>query len=83
MGASSPHLPTTPWGSRVSPVTRRQGALTVSLNVDYVANARLGQWLRIEPRVIKVGGTLGFADALITADQDINARASATFRMFS
>jgi uncharacterized protein (TIGR00369 family) len=60
-----------------------KGALTVSLNVDYVANAKLGQWLKIEPRVIKAEGTLGFADALITADRDIIARASATFRMFS
>jgi uncharacterized protein (TIGR00369 family) len=59
------------------------GALTVSLSVDYVASAKLGQWLRIEPRVIKAGGTLAFADALITADGDTIARASATFRMFS
>jgi uncharacterized protein (TIGR00369 family) len=60
-----------------------KGALTVSLNVDYAASAKLGQWLRIEPRVIKAGSTLGFADALITADGETIARASATFRMFS
>ena len=60
-----------------------KGALTVSLTVDYVASAKLGQWLRIEPRVIKVGGTLSFADALVTADDTIIARANATFRMFS
>jgi len=60
-----------------------KGALTVSLNVDYLASAALGQWLRIEPRVIKVGGTLSFADALVTADDTIIARANATFRMFS
>lgn len=60
-----------------------KGALTVNLNVDYVTSAKLGQWLRIEPRVIKTGGTLGFADALITADGDTIARANATFRVFS
>ena len=60
-----------------------KGALTVSLNVDYVASAKLGQWLRIEPRAIEVGRTLGFVDALITADGDTIARASATFRMVS
>jgi uncharacterized protein (TIGR00369 family) len=60
-----------------------KGALTVSLNVDYVATAKLGQWLLIAPRVIKTGGTLGFADTLITADGEAIARASATFRMFS
>jgi uncharacterized protein (TIGR00369 family) len=60
-----------------------KGALTVSLNVDYVATAKLGQWLAVAPRVIKAGGTLGFADALVTADGETIARASATFRMFS
>ena len=60
-----------------------KGALTVSLAVDYVATAKLGQWLKIVPRVIKAGGTLGFADALITADGETIARANATFRMFS
>ena len=60
-----------------------KGALTVSLNVDYVATAKLRQWLQIVPRVIKAGGTLGFADALITADGETIARASATFRMLA
>lgn len=60
-----------------------KGALTVSLSIDYVASAKLGQWLRIDPRVIKAGGTLAFADALVTAAGDTIARASATFRMFS
>jgi len=60
-----------------------KGALTVSLNVDYVATARLGQWLQITPRVIKAGGSLDFVDALITADGETAARASATFRIFS
>jgi uncharacterized protein (TIGR00369 family) len=60
-----------------------KGALTVNLSIDYVLSAKLGQWLRIEPRVIKSGGTLGFADALITADGETIARANATFRMYS
>ena len=60
-----------------------KGALTVSLNVDYVATAKLGQWLQIAPRVLKAGSSLSFADALITADTEIIARASATFRMLS
>lgn len=60
-----------------------KGALTVSLGVDYVATAKLGQWLLIAPRVIKAGGTLGFADALVTADGEAIARANATFRMYT
>jgi uncharacterized protein (TIGR00369 family) len=57
------------------------GALTVSLTIDYLASAQVGQWLLIEPRVLKVGSTLAFADALVTADGAIVARASGTFRM--
>jgi len=33
--------------------------------------------------VIKVGSSLGFAEALISTDSDVIARASATFRMYS
>ena len=59
------------------------GAVTVGLSVDYVATAKLGQWLQIEPRVVKAGRSLGFVDALITADGDVVARANATFRLTS
>ena len=37
----------------------------------------------IDPRVVKTGSTLGFVDALITADGETIARASAVFRMLS
>lgn len=55
--------------------------VTVSLNVDYAATANIGQWLQVEPRVIKAGRSMGFVDALVTADGGIIARASATFRI--
>ncbi len=55
-------------------------AVTVSLSIDYAATAQIGQWLLIEPRVIKAGRSMGFVDALITADGASIARASATFR---
>lgn len=58
-----------------------RGAVTVSLNVDYAATANIGQWLQIEPRVIRAGRSMGFVDALITADVTVIARASATFRV--
>jgi uncharacterized protein (TIGR00369 family) len=56
-------------------------AVTVSLSVDYVRSATPGQWLQIEPRVIRAGGNLGFVDALVTAGGETVARASATFRI--
>ena len=60
-----------------------QGLVTVSLSVDYAGSARAGQWLQIAPRVLKTGRSMGFADAVVTADGDIIARASATFRIMS
>lgn len=58
-------------------------AVTVGLTIDYVRSAEPGQWLQIEPRVIRSGGKLGFVDALVTADGATIARASATFRVLS
>jgi uncharacterized protein (TIGR00369 family) len=58
-------------------------AVTVSLTVDYVRSAAAGQWLQVEPRVIRSGGKLGFVDALVTADGETIARANATFRVVS
>jgi uncharacterized protein (TIGR00369 family) len=60
-----------------------QGLVTVSLAVDYTGSAQPGQWLQIEPRVLKTGRSMGFADAIVTADGDIIARANATFRLMS
>ena len=60
---------------------RARGAVTVSLNIDYAATANLGQWLQVEPRVVRAGRSMGFVDALITADGATIARASATFRV--
>ena len=57
------------------------GAVTVSLSVDFAAAARLGQWVQVTPRVLKAGRTMGFADALVTADGAVIARASATFQL--
>jgi uncharacterized protein (TIGR00369 family) len=57
------------------------GLVTVGLSVDYVGSAKLGQWLQVEPRVLRVGNSMAFADALVTADGAIVARASASFRV--
>ena len=58
-------------------------AVTVSLTLDYVQTAAPGQWLQVEPRVIRAEGRLGFVDALITADGRSIARANATFRILT
>lgn len=60
-----------------------QGLVTVSLSVDYVGAAKIGQWLQIEPRVLRTGKSMGFADALVKAGDGVIARANATFRVLS
>jgi acyl-coenzyme A thioesterase PaaI-like protein len=66
---------------RIDDSATHSGAVTVSLGLDYAASAKVGQWLQITPRVIKAGRSIGFVDALVTADGDVVARASATFRL--
>jgi uncharacterized protein (TIGR00369 family) len=56
-------------------------AVTVHLSIDYVSSARKGDWIEINPRIIRAGSTIGFVDAIILADGRIAARANAVFRM--
>ena len=53
--------------------------VTVSLSIDFIGTAELGQWLQVEPQVIKTGRTLCVAQCLVTADGAPIARANATF----
>jgi uncharacterized protein (TIGR00369 family) len=57
--------------------------LTVSLAVDYIGTARIGQWLAVECDVIKTGSTICFAQSLIMADDTAIARANGTFRVLT
>ncbi|WP_426437687.1 PaaI family thioesterase [Bradyrhizobium genosp. P] len=55
--------------------------VTISLAVDFVGSAKIGQWLAVEGDVIKTGSTICFAQCLIKADDVTIARASGTFRV--
>ena len=55
--------------------------VTVSLAVDYIGTAAIGQWLAVESEVIKTGGTLCFAQCRVTADGAVISRANGTFRV--
>jgi acyl-coenzyme A thioesterase PaaI-like protein len=55
--------------------------VTISLAVDFIGTAQLGQWLAIESDVIKTGSTICFAQCLIKADGAVIARANGTFRV--
>ncbi|HLZ84761.1 MAG TPA: PaaI family thioesterase [Caulobacteraceae bacterium] len=57
------------------------GLVTVNLAIDYLGTATVGQWLQITPSVVKVGGSLCFAQAIVTADGRPCARANSTFKV--
>ena len=64
-------------------VANASGLVTVSLSVDFVGFAKVGQWLEIRPHVIKAGKSLCFATALVLADDSVCARASGVFKVVS
>lgn len=55
--------------------------LTISLSVDYLGSANIGQWLEVDTNFVKAGGSICFAQSLITADGVPCARANATFKV--
>ena len=55
--------------------------VTISLAIDFVGSAEIGQWLSIESEVIRTGSTICFAQSLIKADDAVIARANGTFRV--
>ena len=55
--------------------------VTISLAVDFVGTAQIGQWLVVESEVIRTGRTICFAQSLIRADDVVIARANGTFRV--
>ena len=64
-------------------IENTSGLVTVSLSVDFVGFARVGQWLEIRPDVIKTGKSLCFVTALALADDCVCARASGVFKVVS
>lgn len=55
--------------------------VTVSLSIDFIGTAQIGQWIAIEPDVIKTGATICFVQSLVKTDGIVIARANATFRV--
>lgn len=55
--------------------------VTVSLALDFLGSASLGQWVQVEPKLNRLGSTLCFAEALVSADGAPCAKAHATFRV--
>ena len=57
------------------------GLVTVSLTTNYLGAAKVGSWLVISPEAVKLGGSLAFARALVSADGAMIADATANFKI--
>lgn len=57
------------------------GLLTISLGMDFVGSATKGQWLQVETNFVKAGGSVCFAQCLVSADGVPCARGNATFKV--
>ena len=55
--------------------------VTISMAIDFISSAQIGQWLTVETDVIKTGNTICFAQCLVKADGVAIARANGTFRV--
>jgi uncharacterized protein (TIGR00369 family) len=55
--------------------------VTISLGIDFLGVAHIGQWIEIDTSFTRGGATISFAQAFVTADGKICARANATFRV--
>lgn len=68
----------------VNLATARQatgGLVTVSLGMDYLGQAKVGQWLEFDTDFVKLGRSICFAEATVRADGVAVARARATFKL--
>lgn len=60
---------------------RPTSLLTISLTLDYLGAARLGQWLEFDADFAKLGRSICFTEATVRADGVAVARARATFKV--
>lgn len=59
----------------------KAGAVTVSLALDYLSAAQVGECLEFQPVLLKVGRTLSFAECRVVSGERLVARGNACFRM--
>ncbi|HAB06707.1 MAG TPA: thioesterase, partial [Alcanivorax sp.] len=57
-----------------------KGLVTVSLNLDFLGSARIGQWLEFRADLTRTGRSLSFAGATVLADGQPCARATGVFK---
>lgn len=61
--------------------TEKMSALTVSLSLDFLDTAVVGNFLEIKPELLKLGKTLAFVECRVVCGARLIARGNASFRM--
>lgn len=54
---------------------------TVSMSTDFTGSAQLGDWVEVHVDVHRVGGSLAFANAYLSCNEQRIARVSAIFKL--
>jgi uncharacterized protein (TIGR00369 family) len=67
--------------ARQQPEQAQASAVTVTLALDFLDSARVGEWLEVRPSVLKLGRTLAFAECRVVCGERLVARGNASFRM--
>ncbi|WOB08780.1 PaaI family thioesterase [Piscinibacter gummiphilus] len=67
--------------ARQQPGQEQASAVTVTLALDFLDAARIGEWLEVQPNVLKLGRTLAFAECRVVCGERLIARGNASFRM--
>lgn len=58
-----------------------KGLVTVNLSVDYVGQARVGDWIETDSRIVRAGRSLAFVETRLISKGKTVARANATFKV--
>ena len=66
--------------ARRHPGAERTSAVTVTLAVDFLDTARIGDCVEFHPAVLRAGRTLAFVDCRVVCGERLIARGNATFR---
>lgn len=67
--------------ARLQPGQEEASAVTVTLALDYLDTARIGEWLEVRPTVLKLGRSLAFAECRVVCGERLIARGNASFKM--
>lgn len=67
--------------ARLQPGQEEVSAVTVTLALDYLDTARIGECLEVRPSVLKLGRSLAFVECRVVCGERLIARGNASFKV--